>query len=161
MFLHFLRYLFYLLVESQYRVTDSESFCPIWAKAGWCQKNSDLLQKCPHSCQKYGYMGANSLDERYITVNFQNTSSVRAPIFTEIVAPPPPSAAISAHSDLESVRNAFSCLLKFERKPKAWVLSVEQLAESWNKNNVNDEIPKKILTFLKRPSRRQQLMWMR
>ena len=68
-------------------------------------------------------MGADSLDERYITVNFQNTSSSRAPTFTEIVAPPPPSAAISTHSDLESVRNPFSCLLKFKRKAKTGVLS--------------------------------------
>ena len=97
-------------------MTDSESICPMWAKAGWCQKNSDLLQKCPHSCQKYGYMGANSLDERYITVNFQNTSSVRSPISTEIVDPPPPSAAIRANSELESVGIAFSYLLRFKRK---------------------------------------------
>ena len=96
-------------------MTDSESICPTWAKAGWCQKNSDLLQKCPHSCQKYGYMGANSLDERYITVNFQNKSSERAPIFTEIVAPPPPSAAISAHSELKTVRNDFSYLLHYAK----------------------------------------------
>lgn len=104
-------------------MTDTESICPIWAKAGWCQKYSDLLQKCPHSCQKYGYMGANSLDERYITVNFQNTSSVRSPVFTEIVAPPPPSAAIRAHSDLESVRNAFSYFLQFKDKIKLTYVS--------------------------------------
>lgn len=101
----FIIFLFYFCLESEYKFTDSQSICPIWAKAGWCQKNSDLLQKCPHSCQKYGYMGANSMEERYITVNFQNTSSVTTPTFTEIAAPPPPSAAISAHSDLESVSN--------------------------------------------------------
>ena len=100
----FLTILFHLSIESEYKVTDLESICPIWAKAGWCQKDSDLLQKCPHSCQKFGYMGANSLEERYITVNFQNTSSVKAPIITEIAVPPPPSAAMRPHSDLEAVR---------------------------------------------------------
>lgn len=97
-------FLILVSIESEYKVSDSEPNCPIWAKAGWCQKNSDLLKKCPHSCQKYGYMGANSMEERYITVNFQNTSQVTATNVTDFAAPPPPSAAIRPHSELESVR---------------------------------------------------------
>lgn len=49
-------------------------------------------------------MGANSMEERYITVNFQNTSQVTATNVTDFAAPPPPSAAIRPHSELESVR---------------------------------------------------------
>lgn len=86
-------------------MTDTESTCPLWAKAGWCQTDSDLLDKCPHSCQKYGLQGGSSLDERYITVNFQEASSAtQGPVVSEIVAPPAPSAAISPYSELNLVR---------------------------------------------------------
>ncbi|CAH3028110.1 unnamed protein product, partial [Porites evermanni] len=89
--------------ESDYNLTDKETTCPLWAKAGWCQSNEDLLDKCPHSCQKYGVQGANSLDERYITVNFQNSSSVASSKVVTFEAPPPPSAAIRSHSDLDTL----------------------------------------------------------
>lgn len=95
--------IYFLPTESDYNVTDTESACPLWAKAGWCETNADLLDKCPHSCQKYGVQGASSLDERYITVSFRNTSSATIPEVSTIVAPPPPSAAISAHSELDTV----------------------------------------------------------
>ena len=104
---HLKKLLFHFLAESDYNVTDTESTCPIWAKAGWCQSNADLLDKCPHSCQKYGVQGASSLDERYITVNFQKTSPVKNLSVSEIAAPPPPSAAIQSHSDLDLVSKAF------------------------------------------------------
>lgn len=86
--------------ESYFRLTDTDSSCSVWAKAGWCQAITDLLDKCPHSCQKYGVQGASSLEERYITVNFRDSSSVAAPTFSEIVAPPPPPGGISPQSDI-------------------------------------------------------------
>ncbi|KAJ7390792.1 hypothetical protein OS493_022350 [Desmophyllum pertusum] len=122
--------------ESEYKVTDSESICPIWAKAGWCQKDSDLLQKCPHSCQKFGYMGANSLEERYITVNFQNTSSVKAPIITEIAVPPPPSAAMRPHSDLEALPPDLRTVLEKEW----WNSKLLQLTQKQNEYVTHPEL---------------------
>lgn len=92
---------FGLISESYFKVTDTDSSCSVWAKAGWCQAITDLLDKCPHSCQKYGVQGANSLEERYITVNFRDSSS--APTFSEIVAPPPPPGGISPQSDINLV----------------------------------------------------------
>jgi len=81
-------------------------------------------------------MGANSLDERYITVNFQNTSSVRAPIFTEIVAPPPPSAAIRAHSELESLPQDLRTVLE-----KEWLDSrLLQLTQKQNEYVTHPEL---------------------
>lgn len=104
--------------ESDYNLTDKETTCPLWAKAGWCQSNEDLLDKCPHSCQKYGVQGANSLDERYITVNFQNSSSVANSKVVEFVAPPPPSAAIRSHSDLDTVRRITAWWASFKLAKK-------------------------------------------
>lgn len=86
--------------ESDYNVTDKESSCSLWAKAGWCQANTDLLDKCPHSCQKYGVQGASSLEERYVTVNFGDTSSAKVPTFSDFMAPPPPPGGISPNSDI-------------------------------------------------------------
>ena len=94
---------FGLISESYFKVTDTDSSCSVWAKAGWCQAITDLLDKCPHSCQKYGVQGASSLEERYITVNFRDSSSLAAPTFSEIVAPPPPPGGISPQSDINLV----------------------------------------------------------
>ena len=104
--------------ESDYNLTDKETTCPLWAKAGWCQSNEDLLDKCPHSCQKYGVQGANSLDERYITVNFQNSSSVASSKVVTFEAPPPPSAAIRSHSDLDTVRRITALVSPFQNSKK-------------------------------------------
>lgn len=46
----------FLFSETGNWYEDKHPVCPIWAKSGYCQTNSDINWKCPHSCnyQKYG-----------------------------------------------------------------------------------------------------------